>query len=93
MDGHLQSVVNLELEPQFLADSTDKEYNPESDTYNKRYNYNPRVDDISDEMPSRCRHVRHGLRSIRPEIYRAAHTLNSEYHMSIHLYTNRSSIW
>lgn len=40
--------------------------------------------DISDDMPSRYRHVWHGLRSVRPEVYRAAHTLNSEYHMSLH---------
>jgi hypothetical protein len=35
-----------------------------------------------EDVPQRFRHIRRGSRSVRPEIYDAAHTLNSAYDMS-----------
>ena len=85
MDEYLESVIDSELEPQVLKDNTDKDFVLDSDASKiRRYEYQPTVADVSDDMPSRYRHVRNGLRSVRPEVYRAAHTLNSDYHMSLH---------
>ena len=36
----------------------------------------------NDDMPSRYKHIRHDLWSVRPDVYKAAHILNSTYHMS-----------
>ena len=39
--------------------------------------------DVSDDMSHRYWHIRHELRSVRPEVYKATHILNSDYHMSL----------
>ncbi len=38
--------------------------------------------DPNDELPVKYRHIREGMRSVKPEYYSTIHTLKSEYHLS-----------
>ena len=49
---------------------------------NKKRKFQHPIDDKEDYLPFKYRHVRSGLRSVRPEIYEVIHTLQSEYHLS-----------
>ena len=40
------------------------------------------LDDQSDDMPFHFRHIRSGLRSVRPEYYKLTDKLKSELHLS-----------
>ena len=81
MDSNMESIISSELETETIEDEdcTDDDYVPDA---KKMYEYIPLHEDENDDMPFKYRHVRHGLRSVRPEIYEAAHTLNAKYHMS-----------
>ena len=48
----------------------------------RRYSFTPSVEDPDDPIPMEYRHVRDGLRGVRPEVYKVAHKLESGYHMS-----------
>lgn len=80
LDSDIESIIDMEIEVEHNSD--DKSYVPEPD--DEKYKYTTLPEDESDEMPLKYRHIRHGMRSVRPEIYEAAHTLNSKYHMSRH---------
>ena len=61
----------------------DQDYEPESKSKKRKYDYQKSFnDEDDDDMPFKYRHVRNGLRSVRPEIYQVASTLNSKYHLS-----------
>ena len=80
----MKPIPTPSFEPQenVERDSLDSTYHIETPGKKRKYDYQPTLSDESDDMPYRFRHVRHGLRSVRPEVYKAAHTLNSVYHMS-----------
>ena len=40
------------------------------------------IDDINYDLPFHYRHIRAGLRSVRPEYYQVMHILKAKYHMS-----------
>ena len=86
MDHSLESVLDSEMEPHNsdATNDSDATYIPEASNSSTRYNFEHIVDDENDEMPEKYRHVRDGMRSVRPEIYQAAHALNSKYHMTMH---------
>ena len=49
----------------------------------EKYQFNSiMLDDQSDDMPFRFRHIQSGLRSVRPEYYKLTHKLKSELHLS-----------
>lgn len=58
----------------------------ETPTKKRKYKYEPNVSksNESDDMPERFQHIRHGLRSVRPEIYALILKLKSKFHMSQH---------
>ena len=80
IDQYTESVLDEELDEPHISKSSDTDYIPDPDSY--KYNYQPSISTEEEDMPFKYRHVRHGLRSVRPEVYEIAHTLNAEYHMS-----------
>ena len=56
----------------------------EEQPYEKRtrYQYSEVMDNPEDDLPYRYRHIRHGIRGVRPEIYTTITKLQSKYHMS-----------
>jgi hypothetical protein len=47
-----------------------------------KYSYQPVIEDPQDDMPRDYKHIRNGLRSVRPDIYGVLSKLQSELHMS-----------
>ena len=71
----------------FSRDS-DNDYQPNQDDSpgpsgnKKKRSYYTAVEDKNDDMPSKYRHVRNGMCSVRPEIYTTISHLESVYHLS-----------
>ena len=53
----------------------------EVDTENQKYQFTETFDHTDDILPFEFRHIRNGPRSVRPEIYKVATILSSQYHM------------
>ena len=80
LEPNIEMTISSELEIETSEDYSDDNYVPES----KKYDYVSLHEDPNDDMPFKYRHIREGMRSVRPEVYEAAHTLNAKYHMSRH---------
>ena len=70
-----------------LLDEDEKSDNPDNNEFSfpensGKYFFNSSMIDTNDDMPEHYRHIRYGLRSVRPEYYITMHKLKSEFHLS-----------
>ena len=68
-------------EQQYQKRSIDIDYD-ESSPKKTKFDFDFVTSVNRDDLPSKYRHTRDGLRSVKPEIYRVISILSSEYHMS-----------
>ena len=61
----------------------DYELEAQNESKKRKYCFEQTLSDETDDLPYRYRHVRDGMRSVKPEIYQVAHILNSKYHMTL----------
>ena len=64
------------------SEEIDDEFSAPEETRTKYVFNSSMVDDADDDLPFRLRHIRTGLRLVRPEYYVAMHKLKAEFHMS-----------
>ena len=86
LDDHLERLIDSEFAPETpkSSDHVEEEFTPEvvEGTPKRRYEFSPSIPTTDDDMPVRYRHVRDGMRKVRPEIYQLAAELESDLHMS-----------
>jgi hypothetical protein len=63
------------------TETKDEDYTPERKKECK-YRYNSSVRPTDDGLPDQYQFIRHGQRSVRPEVYSVMQKLSSKYHMS-----------
>jgi len=83
-EEYLNELLNDEISrSEGSAVSDNDNFDPEEgqSKAKKRYEYAPSLD-IQDDMPYKYRHVREGMRRVKPEFYKVAHCLAATYHMS-----------
>ena len=71
---------NTASDPSYSMDNEDEVQNKKA-----KYDYSNidlDISEIEDDIPHRFRHIRSGLRNVRPEVYTVMHKLKSQYHLS-----------
>lgn len=73
--------VDVVVDDDVVEDSSsDKDY--EFEAKKRKYDFNFVNNKSSDDLPFKYRHIRDGLRSVKPEIYFVISKLSSDFHMS-----------
>ena len=67
-----------------VTDNTTEDPEYEEPALKKKYDYVVAPENTNDDMPYRYRHLRSGLRSVRPDVYSLILKFKSKYHMSQH---------
>ena len=81
--SYMLSVSSLDIADELDCPCPDSSDDFIPDPENEKYQFNSTLlDEPSDDMPYRFRHIRHGPHSVRPEYYLLTHQLKSELHMS-----------
>ena len=74
-------IIDMDCDEEFERDIDDCDFQP-SDFEDNKYVFNSSsIDDSSDDLPYKYRHIRHGLCSVRPEYYVVMHKLKAEFHV------------
>ena len=81
---HDFTAVKVPLNEIEVTDNTTEDPEFEEPVLKKKYDYVVAPENTNDDMPYRYRHLRSGLRSVRPEVYSLILKFKSKYHMSQH---------
>ena len=76
MSSTVVDMKEMESKEHLIDDAGDDEYEP----VEVNYSYYDVDDDPDDDLPYKYRHVRHGLRGVRPEYYVAMNRMKAEHH-------------
>ena len=87
-DAMQQSTLFSRSSADFLDEDEESDSPEDNNEFNfpensgKYFFYSSMMIDTNDDMPEHYRHIRYGLRSVRPEYYITMHKLKSEFHLS-----------